>query len=333
MRLLVIGLGSMGKRRVRNLLALGHTDVAGFDPRIDRRSEAQEKYRITVYGSFEAALEQHRPEALVISTPPDCHMAYAWRGFDLKLPCFIEASVVGGEEIKELSEAVRRGGLVMAPSCTTRYCEGPRMVKKLLTEQVIGKPLNFNFQTGQYLPDWHPWEDIQDFYVSQRKTGGCREIVPFELTWLNDIFGRPNPVACLKAKVTDIPAQIDDIYHCLLKYPEGVLGNLTVEVVSRPNVTRELRVLGANGQLVWSADENCVRYATVENPDWTRIKLGLGTVESGYINPEEPYIAEMADFLAAASSGDCSLYPNTLEDDWAVLQTLYDLEKLSGDEI
>lgn len=124
-------------------------------------------------------------------------------------------------------------------------------------------------------------------------------------------------------------ADIDDIYHCLLSYPDGVMANVTVEVISRPVATREMRVLGTNGEIVFSADENCVRYAVVGNPEWVRFDLGSGTVEQGYINPEEPYISEMRDFVEAVSKRDKSLYPNTLIDDYRVLQTLYQLEALS----
>ena len=49
MKLLVIGLGSMGKRRVRNFTALGDNEVAGFDLREDRCLEAAEKYGITTF--------------------------------------------------------------------------------------------------------------------------------------------------------------------------------------------------------------------------------------------------------------------------------------------
>ena len=45
MNFLVVGLGSMGKRRVRCLQALGYRDVNGFDSRADRRKEAQERYK------------------------------------------------------------------------------------------------------------------------------------------------------------------------------------------------------------------------------------------------------------------------------------------------
>lgn len=329
MKFLVIGLGSMGKRRVRNLQALGHYDIAGFDLRADRREEANTKYGITVFPSFDEALAAFTPDALVISTSPAHHMTYAWRAYELRLPCFIEASVIESERILQLSEAVAGTKLVIAPSCTMRYFPGPKLVKRLLAEGVIGKPLSFNYQSGQYLPDWHPWESITEFYVSVRNTGGCREIVPFELTWLDDVFGSSEALACVKAKLTDMPADIDDIYHCLLSYPGGVLANLTVEVISRPVATRELRVLGSTGELVWSSDENCVRYIATGSEQWTHINLGVGTVESGYINPEEPYIAELGDFVAAVREATPERFPNTLRKDWRILNTLYRLEQIA----
>ena len=329
MRFLVIGLGSMGKRRVRNLQALGFADVAGFDTRDDRCVEAKEKYSIAVFSDFFNALDQCKPDALVISTSPEHHMTYAWAGYERGLSCFIEASVIDAERILDLYKRIEGTQVLMAPSCTMRHYAGPKKVKELIRAGDIGRPLNINYQTGQYLPDWHPWERIEEFYVSARETGGCREIVPFELTWLNDIFGVPEPLACAKAKLTDMKVDIDDIYHCLLRYPGGILANVTVEVISRPLATRELRVLGTEGEIVFSADENCVRYAKTGSPEWVRFDLGSGTVETGYINPEEPYIAEMRDFVEAVEKQDKSIYPNTLLDDYHVLQTLYRLEELS----
>ncbi|KKU13028.1 MAG: Oxidoreductase-like protein [Candidatus Magasanikbacteria bacterium GW2011_GWC2_45_8] len=329
MKYLVIGLGSMGKRRVRNLQALGIKDVAGFDTRSDRRLESHEKYGIPVFDNLDSALQVYGPQVFVVSTPPDLHMHYAYYAFERGISCFIEASVVDAEKIKELSEKIKSGHIVMAPSCTMRYFPGPKKVKELIQTNAIGKVLNVNYQTGQYLPDWHPWEKMEDFYVSKRETGAAREIVPFELTWLNDIFGAAKAAACVKAKLTDMPADIDDIYHCLLRYDDNVLVNLTVEVISRPKSTRDMRVLGSEGAIVFSTDSNSVRYINTSMEEWKEYKLDVGTVESQYINPEEPYIAEMKDFVAAVQAKDQSLYPNSLEDDYAILQTLYALEQMT----
>lgn len=333
MRGLVVGLGSMGKRRIRNLRALGMADIAGVDPRADRRDEAAQKYGVAIYAEFAAAVEGFRPDVVVISTPPQHHMTHAWASFERGIPCFIEASVVDAERILALHEAASTSPVLVAPSCTMRYFPGPRKVKELIRAGVIGRPLNFNYYFGQYLPDWHPLEHIEDFYVSNRDTGACREIVPFELTWLNDVFGHPEPLACVRAKLSDMNADIDDVYHCVVGYPGGVLGNLTVEVLARPHALQDMRVAGSEGFLVFNAHERFVRYANLEGRDWTQFDLNSGTVETGYIYAEEPYIAEMREFLEAVRQRDKSLFPNTLLDDYHVLQTLYGLEELSAKRV
>ena len=330
MKFLVVGLGSMGKRRIRNLQALGHKQIVGVDPRADRRAQVSEQ-GLEAFASVEEALVRQQPDAFVISVPPQHHVEVAARALDAKLPCFIEASVVDPDGIRRLEQRAKAGGIVVAPSCTMRYFPGPKLVKELVQSGVIGRALNINYQTGQYLPDWHPWESIKDYYVSARATGGGREIVPFELTWLNDVFGEPTPLACVKSKLTDMDADIDDIYHCVLQYPGNLLANITVEVISRPVATRELRVLGSEGMLVFSADENCVRYANLASKqEWVRVPLERGRAEAGYINPEEPYIAEMKDFLAAVAARDPALFPNSLAADIRILEALDRLEKLAA---
>jgi predicted dehydrogenase len=210
-----------------------------------------------------------------------------------------------------------------------RYFPGPAKVKELIFAGAIGKVLNINYHTGQYLKDWHPWEPIENYYVSNRLTGGCREIVPFELTWLNDVFGETKPLACLRARVGDMSVDIDDIYHFWLRYPGDTLANITVEVLSRPEATREMRVLGTMGQVVFSANENVVRVRTLGSDSWTRFELQRGRAEDGYINPEEPYVAELRDFLQAVETNNPAAFPNTLLDDYGVLQTLCALERLA----
>ena len=73
MKILVIGLGSMGKRRIRCLKALGESEIVGFDTRIDRREEATTKYNVTCYDDFQNALEEYNPDAFIISVPNNWH--------------------------------------------------------------------------------------------------------------------------------------------------------------------------------------------------------------------------------------------------------------------
>ena len=331
MKFLVIGLGSMGKRRIRNLISLGHKkNIAGFDLRVDRREEVQQS-NILVFDDFENALHEFQPDIFIISTPPDLHMNYAYIAKKNGIHCFIEASVVDSDKILHLAHKIKDKEIIMAPSCTMQYFPMAIKIKELVSKKTIGKVLNYNYHTGQYLPDWHPWEKIEDFYVSNPHTGGCREIVPFELTWLNNIFGDSKPLACVKRKLTNINAEIDDIYHCILEYPEGIIGNLTVEVISQPKDVRDIRIIGTDGEIKYDADSNILKYINTQMDSWEEITLETGTIEEKYINPEEPYINEIKDFLDTVTHKDKSYFPNTLEKDYKILETLYKLEEISGD--
>ena len=73
---LVVGLGSMGKRRIRCLQKLGVQNIIGIDTRADRCLETKDLYSIEIKQSLDEALNAHRFDAAVISVPPDLHHQY-----------------------------------------------------------------------------------------------------------------------------------------------------------------------------------------------------------------------------------------------------------------
>jgi predicted dehydrogenase len=317
MKVLIVGLGSMGKRRIRNLRALGIADIRGFDLRSDRRIEAAEKYGIQTYERIEDGLAD-RPDAVVISLPPDLHVLYANKALEHRIPFFTEASVVT-DGMVELISRLRELNVVGVPSCTMRYYAGPRSLKRMIQSGLIGRPLAWTYHSGQYLPDWHPWESIDSYYVSKKSTGGCREIVAFELVWLVELFGGISEVFCQKCKLSDIPAEIDDIYQLQVKHSSGVRGQLMVDVLARPAI-RLVRVVGSEGTVEWDANQKIVRLYSASTKSWTREDLGSGTVENGYVNPEEPYVEEMADFVSCVSQKRQPAY--CFSEDLAILKIL-----------
>jgi len=333
MKFLVIGLGSMGKRRIRNLKALGYNNIAGFDIRDDRLQEAQEKYGIDIYDNINLALDKFKPDAFIISTSPDKHMEYAFLGFNNNIHCFIEASVIDSEKILELYNLSKGKNILIAPSCTMKYFPMPRKVKELIQNNTIGKVLYFNYHTGQYLPDWHPWEDIKEFYVSNPNTGGCREIVPFELTWINDIFGfNVDVINGFRSKLSNMDINIDDLYQFVLNYENNTVANITVEVLSKPKASRELLIIGSQGKIEYNFDNNELKFINVHMKEYEVVNFSKGTIENGYINPEEPYINEIKDFVKSiklVEKGQKPIFPNDLYRDYQILQTLYKIEDVS----
>ncbi len=322
MRFLVVGLGSMGKRRIRNLRHLEAGEFVGFDPRVDRREEVESRYGIETFDDIDRALDSG-PDALVVSTPPDLHMPYARMAAGRSIPFFCEASVVvdGMDEVIELS---RERGVVAAPSCTMRYHPSTQKMKQLVDAGAIGPVAAMTYHCGQYLPDWHPWEDYRTFYVARRETGACREIVPFELTWLTWLLGDVATVACMKSKRTSLDVDIDDVYQLLLGFECGTLGHLLVDVVARVPY-RVLRLVGEEGVIEWDASARAVRVYEAGTGKWAEHPEPAAIVEDGYVAAENMYIEEMRAFVAAVRGEQP--YPYTLEQDRGVLEVLLRAEE------
>ena len=92
MKAAVIGLGSMGKRRIRCLQALGVRDIVGVDLREDRREESSSKYGVAVLADLHEALEG--AGVAIISLPPKRHVQAMTACVERRIPFFVEASVV-----------------------------------------------------------------------------------------------------------------------------------------------------------------------------------------------------------------------------------------------
>jgi predicted dehydrogenase len=325
MKFLIVGLGSMGKRRIRNLQYLKAGEIMAFEPVEARRKEAEKTYGIRVFGNIEEALAQS-PDAIIISTPPDKHHPYAMLAAKNNKHFFVEASVIS-DGMTEIIEVCRNRNIVAAPSCTMRFHPAVKKIKELVDSNAIGKILTFTYHSGMYLPDWHPWEDYRTFYVSKKASGACREIVPYELTWIMDVMGTIKTISSMKGKLTNLETEIDDAYQILMKFESGMLGHMLVDVISRVPY-RSLKLMSEEGVITWEWGVG-IRVYNAKDKSWVEYPEQSGTSVEGYDKKikEEPYIEEMQRFIEAIQGKRD--YPYTMEDDYRVLCMLNAAEKSS----
>ncbi len=321
---LIIGLGSMGKRRIRCLKRMGISseNIIGIDVRDDRCKEAKEKYDISVVKD-EKEVDFSEIEAVIVSLPPDRHFLGVEIAFKNRKPVFVEASVVL-EDVKKIKENNKQN-IFVAPSCTFTYHPMIKQIKEIVKSGKYGKVCNFSYHSGQYLPDWHPWETVNDYYVGNRETGGAREIVPFELTWIVDTLGLPKAIKGYYRKTTDLGCDIEDSYVCAIDY-EDMVGSLLVDVVGR-NSARNLIINFEEAQLQWRWDNRKIEIYEAATGAWTYINQNDEIHEAGYnVNiGENMYIEELSAFLRGIENR--TEYPNTIEKDIEILQLLNDLER------
>lgn len=258
--ILVAGAGSMGKRRIRCLQTLGYKDIAVYDTRKDRVEEAQALHGVE-FGCI-------RPEKVFICTPPSTHAALSAKYRDV--PCFIEA---GTEKLHDGT-----------PSATMLFNPLVQEIQAKLPE--IGKIINISYHCGQYLPDWHPYEKVSDFYAGDV---GAMEMVAFELMWFTRLFGFPDHWSGSARESTEIVGLkgTDTVgIVCSYNEPEKI-ATIMIDVVSRIPI-RELVINGTEKQL--------------------RYDLNKGV-------SEQMYIDETKAFMDGA-------YPNTLEHSNRVIELM-----------
>mgnify|MGYP001174702440 CR=1 FL=1 len=326
MKFLVVGLGSMGKRRIRCLLALNQRKVAGFDVRKDRRNEAIKKYGIKVFDDFKDAIKNFNPQAIIISTSPQYHMKYAHASLFYNKDCFIEASVCNIGKIKELSQKNKKAKRVIAPSCTMMFHDGVKKINQLIKSKKIGSPHYINYHVGLYLPDWHPWEK-KGHYVWDKSSNGCKELIPFELTWLHKIFGEIKFLNSVNLKLSKMRINFSDISRFSVLFSKKTLGDITIEILSRPRTTRELTIVGSEGKIVLSGEQGLIKFSNIKNKHFKKFTINTGKVVKGYENSEKPYINEIKTFIKQINYPRKKIFPNNLSDDIRMLKLMEKIQR------
>lgn len=319
LRVVVIGLGSMGSRRLRCLKALGEVAVLGVDPRADRRRRAQREHGIATAATVAASVLA-KADAVVISTPPFAHTLFIAKALAARVPSFVEASVMTSNLPALWARAQKQKTLVW-PSCTMRYFRGPRLVRELLSQNAAGTPWSFVYHSGQWLPDWHPWEKVTDYYVTRPETGGGREIVPFELAWLTWLFGPVKSVKAQSASKAKFAPGVEDLYQILLEFESGVRAMLQVDILARVPA-RRFALEGSVGRVVWDQYHASGAHVLVEKPGKKPRRLPVVEPKPARgINSDGPYMAELSDFLSDVRARRWKPRYN-LGDDIAILKVL-----------
>ncbi len=250
MNILIVGLGSMGKRRARLIRQVRpEAALAGVDLAPARRAEAQ-ALGIAPYESIEAAAAAQRFDAAFVCTAPLTHAGIIDTLLDHGLPVFTELNLVSDGYDALIQKAAQKG-LPLFLSSTMLYRAETQYIKRQVAG--FGKPVNYIYHIGQYLPDWHPWENYKNFFVGDRRTGGVREIFGIDLPWLLDAFGPVSGVTAQADTLSTLEIDYPDSWFVLLRHANGAKGMLAADVVS-PKAVRSFEVFGEGLHLFWEGN-------------------------------------------------------------------------------
>ena len=325
MKIIVIGLGSMGKRRIRLLSEHKNMTLFGIDSNQERCQEVKEKFGIKCYNSIGEVVAAEHPEAAVISTSPLSHAAIIKECLHNNLHVFTEINLVpdGYEEIIKLA---KDKGLTLFLSSTFLYqAETLKIIEKVKGANV-GK-LNYMYHVGQYLPDWHPWESYNNYFIGNPRTNGCREILTIDLPWIVTAFGDIKSVIVLKSKNTSLNIEYNDNYLIMLEHETGAKGVFAADVVARKAV-RHFEVYGEDLHLTWDGTPETLLGYDIHKKEDDQLLADLTTEHiEGYSNliDENPYRDELQAFLDAVIKGSQPMW--NFEKDLSLLKIIDKIEE------
>lgn len=323
----MVGLGSMGKRRIRLLkkYAQAHdarVEIIGVDKQEARREEVEKTLEIKTCASLEQALK-NKPDCAFISTSPLSHAELIHNCLSNKLHVFTELNLVNDCYHENVALAERMQ-LVLFLSSTKLYQDEIEYVIDAVINQT--KCSNYIYHVGQYLPDWHPWENYTEYFVGNERTNGCREIMAIELPWIVRAFGDVASLRVLSSKNTDLQIDYPDNYMIQLKHDTGSAGLIAFDVVSRRPV-RSLEVYGEHLHLTWDGTPESLYRYQIETKENKQVILYQDVdQQADYANfiVENPYLKEIEAFFDQVEHGVKPRY--TFEDDEKILAIIDEIE-------
>lgn len=328
MKALIVGLGSMGRRRGRLLREYDDTiEIFGIDTQEERRTQAFHDLNITTFSTIEEACKKVNADVALISTSPLSHKALIEECLNRGLHVFTEINLVsnGYDENVALASAKNK---ILFLSSTFLYRKEISFIKERTKR--CNCNLSYTYHTGQYLPDWHPWESYKNFFVGKKETNGCREIMAIEFPWLIDTFGEISSFYSVSRKNTSLDIDFDDQYCLVLLHTAGHMGVIALDVVSR-KAARNFELFGEKLYLKWDGTPEGLSVYDYDKKQEEKIKLYDSINKRKEYSAsiiEDAYLEEIKNFIESVQGISKPKY--SFEKDKAVLSMIDEIEESKG---
>jgi predicted dehydrogenase len=292
MKIMIAGYGSIGRRHLRNLQVLGEKDILLFRSRRGTLPE-DEIAGLPVETDLAAALAL-RPDAVIISNPTALHLDVAIPAAEQGCAILLEKPIAHDlARLPELQAAVQRGGARLLVGFQLRFHPTLRHAAELLSAGAIGRVTSARAHWGEYLPNWHPWEDYRQGYAARADLGGGVILTlchPFDyLRWLLGEYR----VEWAAGGSLGLGLPVEDSAEIGLRFESGALGTLHLDYLQQPAV-HTLEIIGTQGTLRWDNADASLALFQAGMSAWQSIPAPQD-FERNWL-----FLEEMRHFLAVA---------------------------------
>ena len=293
MRILIAGLGSIGRRHLANL----HLLDPGADVTVWRQHSSPDaplpdlvgKPRL-VYRAEDALAA--RPDVAFVTGPAASHISTARLLAGEGISLFIEKPLSHSMDgVDDLIDVCRRQSRVLMVGYNLRFHEPLRRMRQALLDGAIGRLLAIRAEAGMYLPDWRAGTDYREGVSARSDLGGGAVLeLSHELDYVRWIAGEVKSVCAFTGRLSDLEMDVEDTADILLRFHSGVTGSIHIDMIQRAPV-RLCRLIGTEGTLVWDGIANSVKMYSAASKTWSELCASSG------MDRNQTYLAEATHFL------------------------------------
>lgn len=319
MKFVIAGLGSIGRRHLRNLVSLGEKEVLLYRTHLSTMPE-EDLAGFKTVNDFQQALDT-KPEAVIISNPTALHLEIAIPAAKAGIPMLLEKPVSHSlERVDDLAAMEKLKNLQILVGFQFRFHPTLIRMKELLSEGAIGTPVSCRAHWGEYLPNWHPWEDFRNSYAAKPELGGGVVLTlshPFD--YLRWIMGEVDSLWAFTSDSKDLSIGSESTAEIGLQFSGGATGSVHLDYIQQPG-SHTLEIIGSRGSLRWDNASGELKLYTSTSKEWNSF------FPPADFERNDLFIAEMKAFLAmlrGSAPSPCMLSDgiSALEIALAVLQS------------
>lgn len=292
MKFLIAGFGSIGRRHLNNLRALGENEIVLY--RTHHSTLSDEDIRdIPTETSLEAALS-HRPDAVIVANPTALHLEVAIPAAQAGCSILMEKPISGSfDRVDQLRTALSEGDGRLLMGFQFRFHPTLRQISTWLQEGQIGRPISARAHWGEYLPGWHPWEDYRQSYSARADLGGgVINTLSHPLDYLHWLLGETAGLFAVSGN-KGLALEVEDTAEISLTYQNGTIASLHLDYVQRPP-RHDLEIIGSEGTIQWSNATATARIYRVNTGEWQEVPPPTGFERNTLFLEEMRHFIEVA---------------------------------------
>ena len=218
-RILIVGMGSIGKRYI--------SIISELYPEISiallRHQKCSDQFSMTgvdyCVSSIDDALE-FKPHAAIIANPASHHLDTAIPLANAGVHLLIEKPIsITSEGLDKLINICSDNDVTLMTGYNLRFLPSLQAFRGYLNEKKVGKVLSVRAEVGQYLPNWRVDSDYRNTVSAQKILGGGVLLeLSHEIDYLQWLFGRVNKIEYTKIKkISNLKIKSEDIAQVIGK--------------------------------------------------------------------------------------------------------------------